>query len=146
MECMSLCGIPCLCALSASAFYISQISFQKSFYGDLFLFFLDTWYVCIKVAVCYQPHPCTVTNYPVVAWAAACSIKIVFIAWQHIVGQSPTQRICRQLGCTPIPSFVCRMKLCGSIKITVFCLRHKSLEPPSCFRVIPTCGFATASP
>ena len=45
MECISLCGIPCLCALSASAFIYSSLhqldSFWKSFYGDLSLFFFD---------------------------------------------------------------------------------------------------------
>ena len=45
MECISLCGIPCLCTLSTSAFIEPSLHeldfFLKSFYGDFFLFFFD---------------------------------------------------------------------------------------------------------
>ena len=61
MECISLCGIPCLCALSASAFIYSSLhqldSFWKSFYGDLSLFFFDMHKNYIGVSL-NEPHAC----------------------------------------------------------------------------------------
>ena len=69
----------CLCTLSASAFIDSSLHqldfFLEIFYGDLFLFFFDN---ALKIS---SPAHAPVTNYLVIAWAAACSIKMASIAW-----------------------------------------------------------------
>ena len=53
MECISLCGIPWLCTLSASAFIelsLHQLDFfLKSFYGDLFQFFYGVHHGCLEI-------------------------------------------------------------------------------------------------
>ena len=47
MECVSLCGIPCLCGLSASAFIDSSLH-QVDFFLEIFLkYFLLSWIVAI---------------------------------------------------------------------------------------------------
>ena len=52
MECISLCGVSCLCTLSASVLIEPSLHqlyfFQKSLYGDLFLFF---FYVRSEISI-----------------------------------------------------------------------------------------------